>query len=104
VVYRQAPHQVDSVRLLAGGKVTSVRSVTGQWMAPRQTAPGFFSALLEFDNGACATLVYNAYGYFMASELLRIGNRNGLCASPLRLCALTQGCPRATASGRTKEP
>jgi phthalate 4,5-cis-dihydrodiol dehydrogenase len=104
VVYRQAPHQVDSVRLLAGGKVTSVRGVTGQWMAPRQTAPGFFSALLEFDNGACATLVYNAYGYFMASELLRIGNRNGLCASPLRLCALTQGCPRATASGRTKEP
>jgi predicted dehydrogenase len=42
VVYRQAPHQVDSVRLLAGGKVSSVRGVTGQWMAPRHTAPGFF--------------------------------------------------------------
>ena len=39
VVYRQAPHQVDSVRLLAGGKVSSVRGVTGQWMAPRHTAP-----------------------------------------------------------------
>src|SRR5262245_43650301 len=50
VVYRQAPHQVDSVRLLAGGKVSSVRGMTGQWMAPRHTAPGFFSALLEFDN------------------------------------------------------
>jgi phthalate 4,5-cis-dihydrodiol dehydrogenase len=73
VVYRQAPHQVDSVRLLAGGKVTSVRGMTGQWMAPRQTAPGFFSALLEFDNGACATLVYNAYGYFMAAELFAPG-------------------------------
>jgi len=69
VVYRQAPHQVDSVRLLAGGKVSSVRGVAGQWMAPRHTAPGFFSALLEFDNGALATLVYSAYGYFMASEL-----------------------------------
>src|SRR5215471_7278653 len=68
VVYRQAPHQVDSVRLLAGGKVSSVRGVTGQWMAPRHTAPGFFSALLECDNGAFATLVYSAYGYFMASE------------------------------------
>ena len=67
VVYRQAPHQVDSVRLLAGGKVSSVRGMTGQWMAPRHTAPGFFSALLEFENGACATLVYSAYGYFMAS-------------------------------------
>ena len=73
VVYRQAPHQVDSVRLLAGGKVRSVRGVTGQWMAPRHTAPGFFSALLEFDNGALATLVYSAYGYFMVSELFEPG-------------------------------
>src|SRR6266581_1032578 len=73
VVYRQAPHQVDSVRLLAGGKVRSVRGVTGQWMAPRHTAPGFFSALLAFDNGAFATLVYSAYGYFMASELFEPG-------------------------------
>ena len=74
VVYRQAPHQVDSVRLLAGGKVSSVRGVTGQWMAPRHTAPGFFSALLEFDNGVFATLVYSAYGYFMASELFEPGS------------------------------
>jgi phthalate 4,5-cis-dihydrodiol dehydrogenase len=57
------------VRLLAGGTVSSVRGVTGQWMAPRHTAPGFFSALLECDNGAFVTLVYSAYGYFMASEL-----------------------------------
>src|SRR5207248_7265089 len=62
-----------SVRLLAGGKVSSVRGVTGQWMAPRHTAPGFFSALLECDNGAIATLVYSAYGYFMASELFEPG-------------------------------
>src|SRR5919198_947897 len=74
VVYRQAPHQVDSVRLLAGGKVSSVRGVTGQWMAPRHTAPGFFSALLECENGAFATLVYSAYGYFMASELFEPGS------------------------------
>jgi len=73
VVYRQAPHQVDSVRLLAGGKVSSVRGVTGQWMTPRHTAPGYFSALLEFDTGACATLVYSAYGYFLASELFEPG-------------------------------
>ncbi|MGH8060125.1 MAG: Gfo/Idh/MocA family oxidoreductase [Candidatus Entotheonellia bacterium] len=73
VAYRQAPHQVDSARLLAGGKVASVRGVTGQWMAPRNTAPGFFSALLAFENGALATLVYSAYGYFMASELFEPG-------------------------------
>jgi phthalate 4,5-cis-dihydrodiol dehydrogenase len=73
VVYRQAPHQVDSVRLLAGGKVSSVRGVTGQWMAPRHTAPGFFTALLECANGVCATLVYSAYGYCMASEFFEPG-------------------------------
>ena len=73
VVYRQAPHQVDSVRLLAGGQVERVRAMTGQWMAPRQTAPGFFSALLEFNHGAIATLVYSAYGYFMAAELFEPG-------------------------------
>jgi phthalate 4,5-cis-dihydrodiol dehydrogenase len=73
VVYRQAPHQVDSMRLLAGGKVNSVRGVTAQWMVPRHTAPGFFSALLEFDNGAVGTLVYTAYGYFMASEFFESG-------------------------------
>ena len=68
VAFRQAPHQVDSVRLLAGGKVRNVRGVTGPgW--PRDTAPGFYSAILEFENGAFATLVYDAHGYFMASEL-----------------------------------
>lgn len=33
----------------------------------------FFSALLECENGAMATLVYSAYGYFMASELFEPG-------------------------------
>ena len=42
-------------------------------MAPRHTAPGFFSALLECENGAFATLVYSAYGYFMASEFFEPG-------------------------------
>jgi len=71
VAFRQSPHMVDSCRLIAGGLVRSVRGMTGQWMPPRNTAPGFFSALLEFDNGVFATLVYSAYGYFMASELFQ---------------------------------
>jgi len=94
VVYRQAPHQVDSVRLLAGGKVSSVRGVTGQWMAQRHTAPGFFSALLEFANGALATLVYSAYGYFMASELFEAG-----AGGPR-----PQGCRVASRPGSTSPP
>jgi predicted dehydrogenase len=69
VAFRQAPHMVDSMRLIAGGIVRNVRGITGAWMPPRNTAPGYFSALLEFDDGVFATGVYSAYGYFMASEL-----------------------------------
>ena len=32
VVYRQGPHQVDTVRLMGGGLVRSVRAMTGQWV------------------------------------------------------------------------
>jgi phthalate 4,5-cis-dihydrodiol dehydrogenase len=69
VAFRQSPHMVDSMRLIAGGLVKRVRGMTGAWMAPRDKAPGFFSALLEFEDGAFATCVYSAYGYFMAAEL-----------------------------------
>lgn len=69
VAFRQAPHMVDSCRLIAGGIVRSVRGITGAWMPPRNTAPGFFSALLEFEEGVFATCVYSGYGYFMAAEL-----------------------------------
>ena len=69
VAFRQAPHMVDSFRLIAGGIVKRVRGMTGQWMPPRDTAPGYFTALLEFEDGVFATGIYSAYGYFMASEL-----------------------------------
>jgi phthalate 4,5-cis-dihydrodiol dehydrogenase len=68
VVYRQGPHQVDTVRLLGGGRVRSVRGTTGQWM-PERPAPGFYCAHLEFEDGVPATLIYNGYGYFDTSEL-----------------------------------
>src|SRR5581483_927530 len=68
VVYRQGPHQIDTVRLLGGGMVRSVRAMTGQWM-PERPAPGYYSAFLEFEDGTPATVVYNGYGYFDTSEL-----------------------------------
>ena len=34
IVYRQAPHQVDTVRLLGGGRVRSVRATSASVMAP----------------------------------------------------------------------
>ena len=75
VVYRHAPHLIDTVRLLGGGDVRSVRATAGRWMAERP-CPGNFSAFLEFADGTPATIVYNGYGYFDTSELTwGIGNR-----------------------------
>ncbi|HEV8015919.1 MAG TPA: Gfo/Idh/MocA family oxidoreductase [Stellaceae bacterium] len=75
VVYRHAPHLIDTVRLLGGGRVRSVRAMAGRWMKERP-CPGNFSAYLEFDDGTPATIVYNGYGYFDTSELTwGIGNR-----------------------------
>jgi len=75
VVYRHAPHLIDTVRLLGGGKVRSVRAMVGRWM-PERSCPGNFSAYLEFEDGTPATIVYNGYGYFDTSELTwNIGNR-----------------------------
>jgi phthalate 4,5-cis-dihydrodiol dehydrogenase len=75
VVYRHAPHLIDTVRLLGGGKVRSVRASVGRWMRERP-CPGNFSAYLEFEDGTPATIVYSGYGYFDTSELTwGIGNR-----------------------------
>lgn len=68
VCYRQAPHQVDIVRLLGGGRVRSVRASAGRW-DPKNETEGNYAALLEFEDGTPATLVYNGYGYFDDAEL-----------------------------------
>jgi phthalate 4,5-cis-dihydrodiol dehydrogenase len=63
VIHSQAAHQIDVVRLLGGGKVRSVQACTGQWDATRPTE-GAYSALLQFENMAFATVTYNGYGHF----------------------------------------
>ena len=72
MAYRQGPHQIDSLRLLAGGMVRSVRGTTGQWFKGR-SIPGYYSGYLEFEDGTPATLMHNGYGYFLASELVPWG-------------------------------
>jgi phthalate 4,5-cis-dihydrodiol dehydrogenase len=69
VCYRQAPHQVDIARLLAGGLARSVRAQAGRWSAENVTE-GNYAALLEFDGGVTATLIYDGYGYFDDRELI----------------------------------
>lgn len=69
IVYRQGPHQVDTVRLLGGGMVRSVRAVVGQWM-PARSAPGYYAAFLTFEDGTPATIIRNGYGYFTHHEFV----------------------------------
>ncbi|MPZ77425.1 MAG: gfo/Idh/MocA family oxidoreductase [Deltaproteobacteria bacterium] len=75
VPYRQGPHQIDTLRLLGGGMVRSVRGTIGQWFKGRPI-PGYYSAFIEFEDGTPATLMHNGYGYFLASELVPWGGQN----------------------------
>ena len=68
VLFSQAPHQVDVVRLLAGSPACTVRAMTGAWDPARPTE-GAYSALLGFKSGAFASLSYNGYGRFDTDSL-----------------------------------
>ncbi|MEZ5740426.1 MAG: Gfo/Idh/MocA family oxidoreductase [Burkholderiaceae bacterium] len=67
VVFSQGAHQVDIVRLLAGGAATSVYAHTGRWDPDRPTE-GAYSAMLQFAHGVSATLTYSGYAHFDTDE------------------------------------
>ncbi len=69
VIHSQATHQMDIVRLLGGGLVSSVRAHTGSWDAVRPTE-GAYSALLGFEGGAFASATYSGYGHYDSDELM----------------------------------
>ena len=69
VVFSQAAHQVDIVRLLAHAKATSVRAFTGNWDAGRNTE-GAYSAQIKFDDGSFASLTYSGYAHFDTDEFM----------------------------------
>ncbi len=61
VIFSQSAHQVDVCRLLCSGRVGQVQAHCGAWDRARPTE-GAYSALLEFENGAFASLTYSGYG------------------------------------------
>ncbi|HEX3486058.1 MAG TPA: Gfo/Idh/MocA family oxidoreductase, partial [Micropepsaceae bacterium] len=81
VVFNQAPHHVDMVRLLGGGMVRSVRAVTGAWDSAR-AADGAYSCLLEFEGGAFASLTYSGYAHFDSDELVEWIAESGYAKDP----------------------
>ena len=80
-VFNQGAHQVDIVRLLGGGRVKSIRAVTGNWDATRPTE-GAYSALLTFEDGTFASITYGGYGHFDSDEFCGWIGEMGQAKSP----------------------
>ncbi len=81
VIYNQAPHQVEMIRLIAGGRVKSVRAMTDVWDASRPTE-GAYNAFLTFENGVSATMTYSGHAHFDSDELIDWTNELGLKKDP----------------------
>ncbi|WP_407496655.1 Gfo/Idh/MocA family oxidoreductase [Pseudooceanicola sp. MF1-13] len=63
VLFSQGIHQIDMVRLLCGGQASQVFAMTGAW-DPERPTEGAYSALVNFEGGAFATLTYSGYAHF----------------------------------------
>ncbi len=68
VVFSQAVHQIDVVRLLMGAKAERVVAMTGAWDAARPTE-GAYSAMIGFEDGRFATLTYSGYAHYDSDVL-----------------------------------
>jgi len=68
ILFNQVPHQIDTVRLIGGGRLRSVRAqVTA--LDPARPTEGSAVAFLAFEDGAVASLVYGGYDFFDRDEL-----------------------------------
>ena len=97
VIFNQAPHQVDNVRLIAGGRATSVRASTGIWDRARATE-GAYQAFLTFENDVTAALSYNGYAHFDTDEFCDWISETGVRKDPSRY-----GQARASLAGVAAE-
>lgn len=82
VIFSQGAHQVEIVRLLAGGLATSVRAATST--AGTRPSEGAYTAFLSFANGAAATLTYSGYNHFDSDELCGWISEAGMPKDPAR--------------------
>lgn len=65
---RQGWVQFDTVRMLGGGMLRSVRGTTVV-ADPARPIDGAYAGYLEFENGLPATIQFDAYGHFDSAEL-----------------------------------
>jgi phthalate 4,5-cis-dihydrodiol dehydrogenase len=62
ILWRQGPHQFDIIRTIGGGKLRSVRGMTGTW-DPARRVPGSFTVYFEFEDGVAGTAICNSYNH-----------------------------------------
>ncbi len=90
LIFRQVPHQADTIRLLGDGRITSIQATVGQWADWRSRTPGFYTALMRFDNGAVSQMTYNGYGYFLTQELVEWSSDRSANGTPEERGAIRQ--------------
>ncbi len=96
-IFNQGPHPVDVLRLLGGGMVRSVRGSAIDLHLPGRPGAGYFTALLEFEDGTPASLVYNGYGHIQGWELVPWGETPERLAANERANAYRQQLRRGEA-------
>jgi phthalate 4,5-cis-dihydrodiol dehydrogenase len=94
ILFNQVPHQIDTARYLAGGLVRSVRASTTV-LDPARPTEASCAALLQFEGGAAASLVYSGYDHFDSDEWhFGIGERGS--AKPIAHGAARRALAKAT--------
>jgi phthalate 4,5-cis-dihydrodiol dehydrogenase len=105
IVFNQIPHQVDVARFLIDAPVTSVRAVTAILDSDRPTE-GAATCLLQFANGACATLTYSGYDRFDSDEfhnwINEVGYQGGPAHGATRRALEEMGGPEAEMRTRSE--
>lgn len=104
VVFSQGVHQVDIVRLLAGGMTETVRASTGIWDRERPTECAY-AAHLTFAGGAFASLTYSGFAHFDSNEFCGWTGELGHPTDPDSYGAARRalkGVPDAQAEARLK--
>lgn len=67
VVFNQVPHQIDTIRLLGGGIIKSVRASVAV-LDPERPTEGLSAGLFQLAHGASASIVYSGYDHFDSDE------------------------------------
>lgn len=96
VVFSQGAHQIEIVRLLAGGLAKTVRAATAILDAKRPSE-GAYTAFLSFEGGAAATITYSGYNHFDSDELCGWISEAGTQKGPERYGAARQALRSAPA-------